>query len=60
MGGWNAGVGSQEIPGITGKCDLGVQNETGQMLIKLCQENAGIQFKICKFLISQDGRLGRP
>ena len=58
--GWNAKVGSQEIPGITGKCGLGDQNEIGQMLIKFCQENAGIQFKIYKFLIGQDGRLGRP
>ena len=57
---WNAKVESQEIPGIIGKCGLGVQNETGKMLINFCQENAGIQFKIYKFLISQDGRLGRP
>ena len=56
----NAKVESQEIPGITGKCGLGVQNVTGKMLINFCQENAGIQFKIYKFLISQDGRLGRP
>ena len=31
MGDWNAKVGSQEIPGVTGKFDLGVQNEAGQM-----------------------------
>ena len=37
---WNAKVGSQEIPGITGKFDSGVQNETGQRLIEFCQENA--------------------
>ena len=36
---WNAKVGSQEIPGITGKFSLGVQNEAGQRLIELCQEN---------------------
>ena len=30
IGDWNAKVGSQEIPGVTGKFDLGVQNETGQ------------------------------
>ena len=37
---WNAKVGSQEIPGVTGKFGLGVQNEAGQRLIKFCQENA--------------------
>ena len=37
---WNAKVGSQEIPGITGKFGLGVQNEAGQRLIEFCQENA--------------------
>ena len=36
---WNAKEGSQEIPGITGKFSLGVQNEAGQRLIELCQEN---------------------
>ena len=37
---WNAKVGSQEIPGVTGKFALGVQNEAGQKLIEFCQENA--------------------
>ena len=37
---WNAKVGSQEIPGITGKFGLGVQNEAGQRLTDFCQENA--------------------
>ena len=37
-GEWNAKVGSQEIPGVTGKFGLGVQNE-GQRLIEFCQEN---------------------
>ena len=37
---WNAKVGSQETPGITGKFDLGVQNKAGQRLIEFCQENA--------------------
>jgi len=32
-------VGSQEIPGVTGKFDLGVQNEAGQRLTEFCQEN---------------------
>ena len=40
IGGWNAKVGRQETPGITGKFGLGVQNETGQRLIEFCQENA--------------------
>ena len=38
--GWNAKVGSQEIPGVTGKFGLGVQNEAGQRLTEFCQENA--------------------
>ena len=37
---WNAKVGSQETPGVTGKFGLGVQNEAGQRLIVFCQENA--------------------
>ena len=36
----NAKVGSQEIPGVTGKFGLGVQNEAGQRQIEFCQENA--------------------
>ena len=40
IGDWNAKVGSQETPGVTGKFGLGVQNETGQRLIEFCQENA--------------------
>ena len=39
IGDWNAKVGSQEIPGVMGKFDLGVQNEAGQRLIEFCQEN---------------------
>ena len=39
IGHWNAKVGSQETPGITGKFGLGVQNEAGQRLIEVCQEN---------------------
>ena len=38
IGDWNAKVGSQEIPGITGKFGLGVQNEAGQKLTEFCQE----------------------
>ena len=37
---WNAKVGSQETPGVTGKFGLVVQNEEGQMLIEFCQEKA--------------------
>ena len=40
IGDWNAKVGSQETPGVTGKFGLGVQNEAGQSLIEFCQENA--------------------
>ena len=36
---WNAKVGSQETPGVTGKFGLGIQNEAGQRLIEFCQEN---------------------
>ena len=38
-GNWNAKVGSQEIPRVTGKFGLGVQNEAGQRLTEFCQEN---------------------
>ena len=40
IGDWNAKLGSQETPGVTGKFSLGVQNEAGQRLIEFCQENA--------------------
>ena len=36
---WNAKVGRQEIPEVTGKFGLGVQNEAGQRLIEFCQVN---------------------
>ena len=39
IGNWNTKGGSQEIPGVTGKFGLGVQNEAGQRLIEFCQEN---------------------
>ena len=39
IGDWNAKVGSQEIPGVTGRFRLGAQNEVGQRLIEFCQEN---------------------
>ena len=40
IGDWNAKVGSQEIPGVTGTFGLGVQNEAGKRLTEFCQENA--------------------
>ena len=40
IGDWNVKIGSQEIPGITGKFGLGVKNEAGQRLTGFCQENA--------------------
>ena len=39
IGDWNAKVGSQETPGVTGKFGLGVWNEAGQRLIEYFQEN---------------------
>ena len=40
LGDWNAKVGSQETPRVTGKLGLGKRNEAGQRLIEFCQENA--------------------
>ena len=40
MGDWDAKVGSQETPRVTGKFGLGIQNDSGQRLIEFCQENA--------------------
>ena len=40
IGDWNAKVGNQETPGVTGKFGLGVQNEAGQRLTEFCQKNA--------------------
>ena len=40
IGDWNAKVGSQETPGVTGKLGLGMRKEAGQRLIEFCQENA--------------------
>ena len=50
---WNAKVGSQETPGVTGKFDLGVQNEAGQRLIEFCQENTRV---IAKTIFQQHKR----
>ena len=47
IGDWNAKVGSQEIPRVTGKFGLGVQNEAGKSLIEFCQENTlGIAYTL--------------
>ena len=40
IGDWNAKVGSQDLPGVTGKFGLGVQDKAGQRLTEFCQENA--------------------
>ena len=47
---WNAKVGSQEIPAVTGKFGFGVQNEAGQRLVRVYQENALV---ISKTLLQQ-------
>ena len=53
IGDWSAKVGSQKIPGVTGKFGLGVWNEAGQRLIEFCQENALV---IANTLFQQDKR----
>ena len=46
IGDWNAKVGSQETPGITGKFGLGIQNEAGQRLTEFCHGNALVKENI--------------
>ena len=58
IGNWNAKVGSQEIPGVTGKFGLGVQNEAGQRLIELCQENALVITKTLCHITRDDSTCG--
>ena len=53
IGDWNAKVGSQQTPGVTGKFGLGMQNEAGQRLIEFCQENTLV---IAKTLFQQHKR----
>ena len=53
IGYWNAKVGSQEIPGVTGKFGLGVQNEPEKRLTEFCQEKALV---IANILFQQDKR----
>ena len=54
IGDWNAKVGSQETPGVTGKFGLGVQNESGQRLKEFCQENTLV---IANTLFQQHNRI---
>ena len=53
IGDWNAKVGSEETPGVTGKFGLGMQNEAGQRLIEFCQEN---ELVIANTLFQQHNR----
>ena len=53
IGDWNAKVGNQEKPGVTGIFGLGIWNEAGQRLIQFCQENALV---IANTLYQQDKR----
>ena len=54
IGDWNAKVGSEETPGVTGKFGLGMKNEAGQRLTEFCQENALV---IANTLFQQHKRL---
>ena len=53
IGNWNSKVGSQEIPGVTDKFGLGVQNEAGQRLTEFCQGNTPV---IANTLLQQHKR----
>ena len=53
IGDWNAKVGSQETPGVTGKFGIGMRNEAGQRLTEFCQENALV---IANTLFQQQNR----
>ena len=46
IGDWNAKIGSQETPGVTGKFGLGVQNEAGQRLIEFCYDQCVLLAKL--------------
>ena len=54
IGDWNAKLGSQEIPGITGKFGPEVQNEGGQSLTEFCQENTLVIKKKHPFPTTQE------
>ena len=53
IGDWNAKVGSQETPGVTGKFGLEMRNEAGQRLIDFCPENTLV---IANILFQQNKR----
>ena len=53
MGDWNAKLGSHEIPGVTGKFGLGVQNEAEQRLIDFCQKKKKKALVIANTLFQQ-------
>ena len=55
---WNAKVGSQELPGVTGKFGLGIKNEAGQRLIEFCQENALVIANTVKAITTDDSTHG--
>ena len=58
-GDWNAKVGSQEIPGVTGKFGLGIWHEAGQRLIEFCQENTLVIANISSNNTREDSTHGR-
>ena len=60
IGDWNAKVGSQETPGVTGKFGLGIQNEAGQWLIGFCQENALVITDASSNNTREDSTHGHP
>ena len=55
IGDWNAKVGSQETPGVTGKFGLGIRNEAGQRLTVLPRERTG--HSICSLPTTQEKTL---
>ena len=56
IGNWDVKVGSQDIPGVTGKFGLGVWNEAGQRLTEFCQENQENKLVIANTLFQQHKR----
>ena len=60
IGDWNAKVGSQEIPGVTDKFGLGVQNEAGQRLIEFCQEDTLVIANTLFHITRDDSLHGHP
>ena len=52
IGDWNAKVGSQETPGVTGKFGLRMWNEAGKRLIEFCQENALVMESYSRCIIN--------